>query len=257
VKKIGIGIFLLGMLFTLLVGCKSGTDDIRDGETLSSSSSSSSSAEGLWEGITSTSRSITGLVLDDGVFYFLYSSLGDPLLIGGVVQGNLSTSGGQIISSNAIDYNFEGAGINSGTLSGSVVAKQSLNGSALYTDVGITTFTSTYNADYELTPSIAELVGTYTGVSVISLGTENSTVTISSDGSFSGLSDGGCVFNGSVSRRGSGNVFNSSISFAATGCHFTSTLTGIAYFDSAEKRIYFAVQTADRSDGILFTGVKP
>jgi hypothetical protein len=39
-------------------------------------------------GGTNTNRTITGVVLNDGTYYFLYSVPANPNLIAGVVQGN-------------------------------------------------------------------------------------------------------------------------------------------------------------------------
>lgn len=71
---------------------------------------SAPSAEGLWIGSTSESRSVTGFVLDDGTYWILYSIPNASSFIAGVVQGTGSFLGGSFSSSNGIDFNVEGQG---------------------------------------------------------------------------------------------------------------------------------------------------
>src|SRR5450759_4944261 len=122
------------------------------------------SAEGLWIGSTSTSRSVTGIVLNDGTYWVLYSLPHVSALIAGVVQGTGASLNGSFSSSDGIDFNLEGQGINNATLSASYMAKKSLNGSVTYPNLNQAfTFTSSYNSDYDQTPSVSVIAGTYVG----------------------------------------------------------------------------------------------
>ena len=217
-----------------------------------------SSAEGLYSGTTTTGRTITGLVLDDGTYYVLYSPVGSSTAIAGVVQGNGTSNAGTFSSGNARDFNLEGLGVLSATVSANYVAKQSLNGAVSYSAGGTTSFSSTYDANYETVPSLAALAGTFTGQVASSAGTENATVTVSSAGAISGSGASGCAVSGSASPRPRGNIFNISLTFGGAPCLFANqTLSGIAYFNSAAKRLYAAAPNASRTDGVLFVGVKP
>ena len=238
----------------LLSGCSGGGG----GGGSSSAPATPSAAQGLWNGITNTNRTVVGLVLSDGLFYVLYSKVGNPAIIAGVVQGNGSTNGGSFSSSNAKDFNLEGAGILNASVSASFATKQTLNGTVTPTAGGSSTFTSTYNSNYELTPSVSILAGTFTGQVAFSLGVENAIVTVANNGSLSGSGAGGCNITGSVTPRSDGNAFNTSVTFGGAPCYFANqTYTGISYFDAPTKRLYTAAPNSARSDSVIFVGTKP
>jgi hypothetical protein len=53
-------------------------------------------------------------------------------------------------------------------------------------------------------------------------------------------------------------VFNISITFGGAPCLLANqTLSGIAFFDSIDKRLYVATPNPARTDGVLFVGTKP
>src|SRR5665647_2276154 len=78
-------------------------------------------AQGLWNGSTSTSRSVTGIVLDDGSYWLLYSIPNVSSLIAGFVQGAGTSLNGSFSSSDAIDFNLSGQGVNNATVSASYI----------------------------------------------------------------------------------------------------------------------------------------
>lgn len=217
------------------------------------------SAEGLWLGTTSNGRTIAGFVLDDDTYWVLYSLIGNSAVIAGAVQGNGTSQSGSFTSSNGKDFNLEGFGVNDVTVSASYVMKQSFNGTIRYTATGDqVTFTSSYNSDYDLTPSLAVLAGTYSGSAATSGGTESATVTISVAGAISGSSASGCNFSGSASPRTHGNVYNVSVTFAGGTCaNGTNTVTGVANFDAPTNQINSAALNSARTDGFIFVGTKP
>jgi hypothetical protein len=223
-----------------------------------SSPTPTTQAEGLYSGATNTGRAITGLVLDDGTYYVLYSSVGAPNSIAGVVQGNGTSTASTFTSSNTRDFNLEGFGVMSATLSATYIDNQSLSGTVTYSGGGSTTFSGTYDSLYEATPSLAALAGTFTGQVASSVGMENAAVTVSSNGTFSGISSGGCSFTGTVAPRARGNVFDIAITFGGAPCLFANeTLSGIGFFNASAKRLLVATPNAARTDGALFVGTKP
>lgn len=239
---------LAGLLF-LLASCGGGGG--------SSAVPVSSSAQGLWTGTTNTNRTVTGLVLNDGTYYVFYSPIGIPGGMGGFMQGNGSTTSTTFTSSNGKDFNYEGQGINAASVTASYVAKQSLNGTVSYPGGTQTTFTSTYDANYEVTPSLATLAGTFTGTSL----SQNTTIIISSTGAVTG-SVSNCVvaapLSGTVSARADGNAYNFSITVGATPClSAPQTYTGLGYFNSSTKTLYAGGTNAARTDEIIFVGTKP
>lgn len=216
------------------------------------------SAEGLWNGTTNTNRSVAGLVLSDGTYWFLYSLVGNPNVIAGLVQGNGSSQTDSFTSSNTKDFNLEGPGLFDATIAGRYVMKQSLSGTVTYALGGQTTINSTYDADYDLIPDENLVVGTYTGSTATAGGTELVTVTLSSPSSITGSSAGGCNFTGSFAPRSSGNVYDVSFTFAGGVCsNGTSTVTGVAFFDAATKRLYSAALNGTRTNGFIYLGTKP
>jgi hypothetical protein len=216
-------------------------------------------AEGLWNGTTNSGRTIVGLVLDDGEYWVIYSLVGNNAVIAGAVQGNGTSRNGSFTSSNGRDFNFEGAGVNDLTVDASYVMKQSFNGSLKYKASGTQfTFAGTYNADYDLTPSLSSVAGTYTGSALTSGGVEFAMTTISSSRSITGRSASGCSFSGSASPRAHGNAYNVSITFAGGACaNGSSTVTGVGYFDAETKQIIAAGLNGSRTDGFIFVGTKP
>lgn len=213
-------------------------------------------AAGLYDGTTSTGRDFSTIVLDDGRFYLLYLDQSGTT-IGGVIQGNATVRNGSFTSSNAKDFNLEGAGVMNLTVSGSYNNKASLNGSASYANNGgSATFTSTYDSNYEKTPSLALISGSYNGISFGVTADETTTVTVSSSGAISGNSSNGCVFTGQTNPRSSGNVYDLSISYGS-GCALAgATATGIAYYDDISEELVGVVMNSGRTSGSIFIGVK-
>lgn len=216
-----------------------------------------SPAEGLWLGSTGDGRAITGLVFENGLYYILYSLVGDTGTIAGVVQGNGSTSGANFSSGNARDFNLEGSGVLVATVAGTVAAQSTFAGTVTYGPGLTNTFAATYDSDYELTPSLSTVAGTYGGEVAFSLGVEPATITIAANGALSGTGDSGCTVSGSISPRARGNAYNVSITFGGAPCHFANqTLAGIGYYEATGQRFFSATPNAARTDGILFAGTK-
>lgn len=246
---------ILGIAIALTMGgCGSGSES----NPAATPAATPTSAEGLWSGTTNTNRTIAGVILDDGTYYVLYSVTANPNLIAGVVQGNGTSSNGSFTSANARDFNLEGLGVLSATISGSYTARQALSGTITYGGAGSSTFTSTFSPAYDTTPSLAILAGTYTGQAGSSAGVQSAALTIASNGVFSGVEASGCSFTGIATPRVHGNIFDHRVTFGGAPCLFAgSTLVGIAYFDVPNSRLYAAAPTDNRTDGVIFSGTKP
>lgn len=87
---------------------------------------------------------------------------------------------------------------------------------------GSVSFTSTYDADYDATPNLTALAGTFTGEVASSGGMESGSATIESNGSFTGSTASGCTFTGTAVPRSRGNVFDISISFGGALCKYNN-----------------------------------
>ena len=217
------------------------------------------SAQGLWTGSTNTSRSVTGIVLDGGTYWVLYSFPHASSFIAGVVQGTAGSVNGSFSSSDAIDFNLEGQGFNNATVSASYVVKQSFNGSVTYPNPNQTfTFTSSYNPDYDQTPSVSAIAGTYIGIASVAGSNEAITLVISSQGVVGGTGGtSGCQYLGAAVPRAKGNLYDLSVAIGGGACpNGTTAVTGIGYFDASAKRLYLAALNKSRSNGLIFVGIK-
>ncbi len=239
-------------LFVLLIlsGCGGGG---------SGSAAPSTSAEGLWMGTTGDGREIAGLVLDSGEYWVLYSLVGNNAVIAGAVQGNGTSQNGSFTSSNGKDFNLEGDGISNTTTNANYVMKQSFNGTISYPATGVqNSFTTSYDAAYELVPDLNTISGTYTGSAATNGGTVFATVTVTGTGVLTGSSAGGCTYNGTVTPRANGNVYNVTVTFNGGACsNGTNTVTGVAYYTAASKQLNSAALDSSRSNGFIFVGTKP
>jgi hypothetical protein len=215
-------------------------------------------AEGLWNGTTGTNRAVSGLVLDDGNFWFMYSAEGNSAVIAGVVQGTGTSSDLHFTSSNGVDFNLEGLGVNDFSFSGTYTQKSQIGGVLTYAGGSTNSLSGTYSTDYDLTPSLSTVAGTYSGTAATAGGVEAATVTISGAGAISGMSAGGCHFTGTASVRTKGNVYNIAVMFGGGVCsNGTNTVNGVAYYDATSSSIVSAALNSGRSNGFLFEGAKP
>jgi hypothetical protein len=218
-------------------------------------SSAVTTAEGMWVGTSTTGANVVGFVLNTGVFYFLYTTPYSTIT-GGVIQGNASVSGSSFTSSNARDLNFAAHAAYSGTIAGSFVPQSSLTGVAS-SQLGTTTFTLAYQAQYEQPARLADAGGIYAGTGSTSAGNQQVTFNLGSSGAIVGSAPG-CSFTGVASPHGTVDVFDVSIKFGGGGCLFgTATLTGIGFYDATSRRMYAVAPNAGRTDGFLFIGNKP
>ncbi len=240
------------LLLLSLSACSGGGDT----PTPSPTPLPAAAAEGFWTGTTDTNRTIAGVVLDDGVYWVLYSGIGDPSVVAGLIQGDSTSQHGVFTSSNAMDFNLEGQPIRQAAVSGSYVMKQSLNGTIVYQIGGQSTFSTTYDSDYELTPDMNAVAGTYTGSVTAN---ESVTVVLTSNGGISGSSSTGCTFTGTFSPRTHGNVFNIAVTFGgqAACSNGTDTVNGIGFYDAGTKTLTGAALNSTRTNGFVLIGTKP
>lgn len=208
-------------------------------------------AKGLWSGRTTGSRTLTGFVFDDGGFSILYSSPNAPDTVAGMVQGTGSGVDGAFASGDAIDFNLEGRSPTTMSLSATVVAGTSFNGSLGADGV---TFSTLYDTDYDVPATLAGLAGSYTGKSARASSALSSVLTISDTGVLSGTG-AGCTVTGTVAVRSGANAYGVSLAFSGEDCAFAgAAFSGIAYYDASTRRLYLMAPSADRSDALMFLG---
>src|SRR5690606_24649041 len=145
---------------------------------------------------------------------FLYSLAGSPSLIGGVVQGNGSSSGNTVSSANAREFSIEFGDVVDVGLTASFVPRQSLNGSVSAFGQSVS-FTASYDASYDTTATAAAVAGSYIGQVASSAGVESASVTITLAGAVTAQGISGCRATGTITPRPRGNAYDVSLQFGA------------------------------------------
>lgn len=214
-------------------------------------------AAGAWNGATDTGRNITGVVLDDGMYYLFYSAATDANSLGGFIQGSGTTASGVFASSNTRDFNLEGPALLDASLSAAVMSRKSLNGTVTYTSgAGASSFRSGFDGTYDLVPSASAIAGTYSGVS----GATGVTVTMTVDmtGAVTGGSSGGCRFTGAAVPRARANAYDFTLKFGASPCDLVGqTLNGVGLYDASLRQLLAVGLDSGRTQGFIFLGTKP
>jgi hypothetical protein len=208
--------------------------------------------EGLWHGASGFGRSLNGLVLDDGTFWFTYSLAGNASVLAGFFQGSSHFGVSNFSTWNNVDVNFLGTGVsNDGVLfAGGYAEQAALSGVLDFRQQLPDTFNANYDSNYALTPALAAIAGDYSGSSATPGGVEFSAATISLAGTILGSSASGCTYTGAAVPRAQGNVYNISVTFGGGVCFNGSrTLSGVAYLDG--NVLTAMTLNGDRTNGFL------
>lgn len=221
------------------------------------------SVEGLWRGSSDTSRTVTTLILDNSFYWMLYSPAGNSTGIAGVVVGNSLSSNGKLTSSNGKDFNFETGSLFPLTWVGSYTAQSRLQGSLTYTDIpgGIVGLNATYDNAYNLTPSLADISGRYTGSSTsLANGSVDTAFILYATGQISGSRTDGCTFTGSISPRVRGNAYSVSLDYGVNcrerNSGRSANSKGSAYINPVNKQLFSVTLNSSIDDVLLFIGNK-
>jgi hypothetical protein len=206
-------------------------------------------AEGFWEGTTSTGYNAAVAVLENGETWGLYTS-------GNTVYGALygtSTGSGSTFSASGSDFNLLNWAVTSGSLNGTVVPQSTIRA----VSGGGTTVNLTYDSSYNTPATQAAITGTYTVRAISATGSaDDVAMTISSTGVLS-VPGVGCTASGTVVPRPSGkNVYNISVTFTGNNCALGNggTASGIFILDGT-LAISLAL-TPNKQDGFIAFGLK-
>jgi hypothetical protein len=214
-----------------------------------------STATGLFNGTSTSGRTVSTVILGDDSYYQLYSPVNNPTGVGGLVVGTGTFDGTRFTSGDARDYNMEGAGVKPASLAGDIASRRSFNGSLASGTPASMTFTSAYSPEIEGTATLAALAGTYPGQVTFSLGARAGTFVVTSAGAFS-TNINGCPITGNATTRTDLNAYNLTLTFGAAPCVFPNqTFTGIARLDAASK-LYGLVKNETIAQAIVFVGAK-
>jgi len=199
---------------TLLVACGGG-----------GGGSSINTAEGLWQGTSSTGANVTVVVLENGETWG-GSTVSNTLVsaLAGTATGN-----GSSFSASGSEFAFSNNSVGSGSYSGTVTQKSRIqatsnNGSSI---------NLAYNTYYDQGVTAAEIAGSYTlSGRTARYSISNLIFTIGATGNFT-IVDNGCTTTGTATPRASGK---SIVNVSATGtgtCVLGNgvSLSGIAVLD--------------------------
>ena len=246
-------IYVISAVATL-TGCGGGGGS--DNPTPTPTPTPTTSAEGIWDGTTNITRDISGIVTNTGEYWVIYTVEGNSNILAGFIQGNGGSGNGQFSSNNLRDFNFEGLGVLSGSVSANYMEKEKLDGSVNYPSLSQTTnFSSTYNPDYEITPTLAAVAGNYTGSLGSEAGPEFGTLNIAETGSFTATGSSGCMASGNIAPNDVGNIYDVTLTFNGGVCALgTETVSGVAYYSSGQ--ILVALINNGRTVGALYLGTR-
>ncbi|NBR25939.1 MAG: hypothetical protein EBU08_19585 [Micrococcales bacterium] len=218
---------LKGLVLTLiatftLVGCGGG------GDSGGTTSTPQVSAEGVWQGTTSTGYTINLVALENNEIWTVFGNLTPTaLLVVGFDKVN-GTTIGNVFEGTGREYYNNGTTA-AGTVKATITQNTLINGT-VSSSIGSASFSTTpiptSNFDYNKRAQITDISGSWTGTL---LNGATSVVSISSTGSITGSSVG-CSFSGTATPRASGkNIFNTTITFGNLPCTLANqTVSGIA-----------------------------
>jgi hypothetical protein len=228
----------------LLAGCGGGDDN-------------SGPSTGGWVGTTTSNRDLTAVVLSDGAYYLMYSAAGDASTVGGVVQGTAAISGDTFTSSDALDFNVEGAGIKPGAVAASLHPWDKFEGAFTPTSGTAESFQTRFDViKTPGGPTLAQLAGAYNGNAGFALGVRPAVFTVTAAGAVSS-SINGCAITGTATPRTDINGYDLTIAFGPTPCAIPNlSFTGIAYVRQDNGRLYAAARNAATKQSVIFSGTK-
>lgn len=208
----------------------------------------SGSAEGYWNGIAAPYTFAT-VVLPDGTTYAAYIRSG---LIEGVTVGRVTSSGGTI-TGKLTDYNGPLRAVTPATVSGTYVARQSLNlslraGSLAYS------LQAAYDPSYDTEANLSDFAGTWSGTAVSRDGVGPFSLTLAANGDITGVAQA-CRFSGLAMPIARGkHPLRLDLSFSGAGCPAAGrSVSGIAVTSQSGSRQQLLVTgvLADGSDGFF------
>ena len=215
---------------------------------------------GLWEGTIGNGRSVAGIGLKSGDFYFLYTVENNPYYIAGMVSGTLESKAGSVTSTSATDFNLEFREVYPVYISASVKEKDSLSGYARYNSDGTisNTFSTKYNALYEEEASISKIAGTYYGnIAFYNIIDPITKLTINEDGSFSSRTLNGCYISGKFTPLQGENAYEVATTFGGSPCgNPNRKVNSVGFFDRRSGVLYAFNKVKDKQNAFVIIANK-
>lgn len=188
-------------------------------------SASVNTAEGLWQGTSSSGANVQMVVLDNG------EAWGGALIGNNVVSAiaGTATGNGTSFSASGSEFYFTSNSVASGSYTGTVTQKSRIQATS---NTG-GTINLAYNPYYEQSITAADIAGSYTlSGRTARFAITNLRFTVDGNGNFT-VVDGGCTTTGSVTPRSTGKIV-ANVSVTGTGnCILGNgvTLNGVALLD--------------------------
>lgn len=215
-------------------------------------SASSGTAEGFWQGPTSTGFNASVVVLENGETWGFYTS--GNLLVGALY--GQTQSAGSTVSGSGSDFNIPSRTVTASSYSGTVSPKSSIS---IRTAAG-TTFNGAYSSAYDQPALLSNVAGTFAGFGVTGRTSGQSiSATISSSGAITVPTTNGCGAAGTATPRSSGkNIFNVTVTFAGSSCALGNgtVTTGVAYYDVGSRQVLVLAMNPAKTDGFIYVGSK-
>jgi hypothetical protein len=229
-------------LSALLAACGGGDGDLPAAQP---------SAQGLWQGRTSTGLNANVAVLADGEMWGVY---GSNSVIYGAVHGRAHWGGDEFTGS-ATAFDTTAKALVPTTFSGSFAPGTTL---AVSTSDDVR-FAAVYHPDYDDAPSLANFAGAFRGQAVSpSSSPRYVSFTVAAAGDVT-VAEAGCTGAGSVQPHASGkNIYDLAITFQGASCVTGdgSTVHGIAYYDSSTRQLLAMGLNPQQTDGFIYLGIK-
>lgn len=206
---------------------------------------------GLWRGTMDGNRQVSAMVLGDGSYYMLYSPVGRPGAIAGLVQGSGDFHAARFASVDARNYSWEGLGTRPTTVSGKIGREHSLTGT-----VGGAPVTVSFDDRANDIPRLATLVGGFGGTAVFALGERPAVFTVTEQGEVS-TNINNCPIKGRIAPRMDGDLYDLTITFGGAPCVLPfQTFNGVAVYRAELRRLEAAVVHPLLPQALAFAGTK-
>ncbi len=215
-------------------------------------SPSVNTAEGLWQGSSSTGATVTVAILENGESWG-GATVGNTLV--SALAGNASGNGTSFSASGS-EFYFTSNTVGTGSFTGTVTQKQRIEA----TSNNGSTINLAYNPYYDQGVTAAEIAGNYTlSGRIARFSITNMSFTIGANGNFT-IVDGGCTTTGVATPRASGKAI---VNVTATGvgnCALGNgvLLSGIAVLDKSTTPNTLSViaLNSGKTDGLVLLGRK-
>ncbi|WP_422845466.1 hypothetical protein [Acidovorax sp. M2(2025)] len=250
-----------GLLAALVLSaCGGGSDDPAPPPAPKPPATVVQGVEGLWNGATTDSLDVFGVVLENGETWSLLSDKTGAAV--GLSQGSVQTTGADAVSGSARYLNFvdEAHITDRKSTPVSYSGKYVVRDSVQVTAANGVKFAGSYGVLYEQPAVVSELPGTYAGTGFGNQVREPLvSLSISDAGLVSVPSYPGCSVRGTVVPRASGrNVFDLPLTFSGATCPVGDgvVVQSVVLYNNWTQTVVIMGQSASKAQTYVYTGQK-